>query len=645
MGTRDNFAALGDLEHRDMLFTRQLGQLYAEFKPFKGLSLRGSLNLDYATQDRFAFDPWSVSNVFKGQGKDPRTENASAPGTLGRIHHRTNNIFNLQSDFTATYNRTIADKHNIILTAAVQDQRHYRENYDYALLNLSRLNFDKPRKNNMANDPSNSEAWNGFDQRFWFGLVGRLSYSYDSKYYIDGSFRRDASNGFDNDYRWANFYSVSGAWRISQEAFMDNVTFLDDLKIRGGWGEAGNDQAAVGRYAFIPTVNTGQSSYRFGSGNGNAMGNYHAGGLVNVFPNKELTWEVVTTQYIGFDAYLLRNKLNISAEIYKRTTDGILQSVPFPISTALLNPLFNIGQMENKGVDLQMGYQNRVGDFSYGISGNISFLNNEVTALYNDQPLTLGAGGQFAERADDARVEVGRSVGIIWGYKVGGIFQNQQEIDDYFATISDNSVSNTTMVAPGDMYFQDIHGRPVEGAEGIERFYTQTPDNMITSEDQTEIGNTIPGYTYGLNLNVGWKGFDLSMNFYGEGDVDRYNSVGRQFTGTSGIGSNYFESVLDAWTPENRGSNIPRNVVGDPSGSNRMSDRWVESAAFFRLNNWQIGYSLPSSLLEGLGFVRSLRVYIGGENNLYLHNWSVVDPVNDIYPLPRTFTGGLNIRL
>ncbi|WP_169513406.1 SusC/RagA family TonB-linked outer membrane protein [Flexithrix dorotheae] len=629
-GTVSNTLALSEINTKEFTINRHIAQLYAEFKPIYGLTLRGSLNLDYSYQDRFHLDVWSVGNYYKIDGDDPSTEAPNAPNSLGGMNDRVNKILNYQADFTATYTNTFAGKHNMTLTGVVQDQRHVRNLFHYVGNNLTNLN-DDPRKNSYGNDLANNSSFVGWNQRFWFGFAGRASYSYESKYYIDASIRRDASNGFDDEYRWGTFYSLAGAWRVSDESFFSDVTFINDLKLRGGWGEAGNDQAAVGSYAFLSGVNTSLSSTRWGSGMGDAYGNLQLGALVNDFPNSSLSWEIVTTSYAGFDALLLNNKLNVTFEWFNRKTSGILQRVNLPLTVGTNSPLFNIGELVNKGIDLAIGYNNKLGDFTYGVSGNISFLNNEVTKLYNSQPLSTGFG----------RVEEGRSVGHIWAYKLGGIFQNQAEIDNYFAEKTDETIGNVDFVAPGDMYFLDVQGNPTED----EPFYSKNPDNLINSFDQTEVGKTIPGFTYGANINLGWKGFDFFAGFYGEGDVQKYNSARARFENMAGAGPNYTVSTLNRWTLENPNTDMPRAVIGDPAGNNRYSNRYVESAAFFRLNNWQIGYSLPESILNGLqNTVQSLRIYIGGQNNLYWNKWSSLDPVNDAFPLPKTYSVGLNAR-
>lgn len=625
-GSRDNYLAFGNLNRRDFNIMRHLGNAFFEIKPVKGLTLRGSINLDYASQDRQEVNTFSRVNIFSASGLDPATVAPAAPTSLGEFGSRVNNILNYQTDFTATYDRNFG-KHRLTLTGAVQDQYHVREWRDMQGTYLT--NIDDLNRVSYGNDLANNNAGTFKTYKYWFGLVGRANYIYNDKYYLDLSYRRDGSSGFSKEHRWGNFYSVSGAWRISNETFMENLTFINDLKLRGGWGEAGNDETVVGKYAYL-SIAGGSGSYGWGSGNGNALGSNYIAVPVSGFPNAGLTWEVVSTSYVGFDAVLLDNKVNMTVEIFNRKTDGIQQYVNLPLSVGTDDPAFNIGVLENKGVDLMLGYNNNIGDFTFGISGNISFLKNEVTHLYNHQPLSTDMG----------RVEEGRSIGHIWGYKVGGVFQSQSEIDAYYAQLEDKTITNTDYVAPGDLYFQNVGGDPTEA----EPFYSTTPDNLINEYDQTEIGNTIPGHTYGINSNAAWKGFDLSVSFYGEGNVDRYNSAKAQLEAMNGE-TNFLATTLNRWTAQHTSSGMPRAVIGDPAGNNRYSDRFVESAAFFRLNNWQMGYSLPSTLLEGLhDAIKSVRIYIGGQNNLYAFRWSGLDPVNDNKPLPRTMCIGLKAK-
>jgi len=630
-GSKRNYLAFADLNRGIFENSRQIGQGYVEIYPVKGLTLRSSLNLDYVSQDRISTRTYRT-NIFDPAGLDPKDASPNAPNSLGSFESRANYFYNYQFDFSAVYEKSFGD-HRFVLTTALQDQFQRSQNKNLSgnnisdIRNLNRIGFD--------NDLDNNSSFTGWNERAWLGYVGRLSYSFSDRYYLDGSFRRDASSGLAPDYRWGSFYSLSGAWRVSSESFMENVNFVNDFKIRAGYGEAGNDEAAVGKYAYLSGVATGGGSVRLGSGDGNGLGTYYTAASLKDFPNEALEWEVAETKYIGFDATLFDYKLNITMEVYNRTQAGIQQIVNLPLSVGTNDPILNVGELENRGVDLQIGYNDNIGNFTYGVTANVSFLENEVTKLYNDQPLY--SQNQFQRTY---RVEEGRSLGHIWGYKVGGIFQTQSEIDAFYAATPDSGVQDVSFVAPGDLYFQDVHGDPTEE----EPFYSSIPDGQINSNDQTEIGNTIPAYTYGLNLNAGYKGFDLSFNFYGEGDVQKYNYNRAVHENMSNAGPNYGISVLDRWTPSNTTSTMPRAVIGDPAGNNRFSDRYVENAAFFRLNNWQLGYTVPSSFLRKLNDpVNSFRIYVSGQNNIYIYDWKGIDPTNDNFPLPKSFMMGFNV--
>lgn len=624
--SRDNYLALTNLNRSDFVLQRHIGQGFMEIRPFKDLVLRGSLSLDYTNQDRQQVNVYA-NNIFVNNGQNPSTVAPSAPDALGSFSSRTNEIINYQADFMATFDKILGN-HRITATGVIQDQYHKRFVRDLSGANL----LDVRDLNNVGygNDLANNNSFYGLsDAKYWFGYVGRVNYIYNSRYYLDLSYRRDGSSGFTKENRWGNFFAVSAAWRISTLPFIQNLSFVNDIKLRGGYGEAGNDETVVGSYAYLSSVG-GSGSYRWGSGNGDPIGNWYPASPIAGFPNTNLTWEVAGTSSIALDALLFDNKFNFTIELYNRITDGIQQFVNLPPSVGTYDPAFNIGVLQNKGLDMGAGYKESVGDFTFELSGNISFLKNKVKELYKHQPLETNFG----------RVEEGRSIGHIWGYKVGGIFQTQQEIDDYYAKYEDQTITNKDFVGPGDLYFQDIGGNPTVD----EPFYSTESDSLINTYDQTEIGNTIPGFTYGINLNAGWKGLDLSVSFYGEGNVEKYNSVRAGMESMSGI-SNFGTTVSNRWTPTNIKTDMPRAVVDDPAGNMRFSDRFIESAAFFRLNNWQLGYTIPKSvLLKTNDAIKSIRIYIGGQNNIYMSKWTGVDPVNDRKPLPRAFCMGLNAK-
>lgn len=641
-GGPSNELALMDYNISRFENTRNMAQGYIELTPLRGLKIRGSYNIDQTIQNRFGRTQYFTS-VFSPVGQDPtERSNSMDPSALGSIENRRNWFNNYQADLTISYQRTFG-KHSASILLGGQDAYIKQRFESSSGGNVQpRWNPNDINLTGYSNDLENNSSILGFGQYFSFGYVARAGYNYDSKYYLDLSFRRDGSSGFADDYQWGNFYSIAGAWRVSAESFLQGSTLINDLKIRGGYGEAGNDEAARNNFAFLSTVSN-IGSVRFGSGNGDPLGTYSIANFVRGLPNPQLSWETGVTTYIGLDALLLNNRLSVTAEVYRRTTQDILQRVSLAPSLGVADPLINIGELENRGLDLDLGWNDRVGELQFGISVNGSFLKNEVTKLYLDQPIF--AGDPFG--GDARRIELGRSIGHIWGYQVGGIFQTQAEVDNYIegggpTGVAQDATQNQAFIGPGDYYFANIGGNPTDA----EPFYSTTPDTLLNTFDQTEIGDVLPNFTYGINLTADWKGFDLSVSFYGETGATKINDYRRNLELMSGNGgSNQLNTVLDRWTPQNPSTTMPRAVAGDPAGNNRRSStRWLEKADFLRLNNWQFGYSLPNSLLGNRQVISNLRLYISGQNSLLITNWTGIDPVNDNYPLSKTFLVGLNAK-
>lgn len=622
--TRINPLALMSLNMSEFNLLRNLGQAFIEVEPLKGLTIRGSLNLDYTYQQRVQFTD-VLQDEFLTQGGTGAPE-----GSFGLYGLRTNKFFNYQADLVANYAREF-NKHRMNATFVIQDQRFKNWTEDFSTRNAQTR--DRNRLGIPGGQaPGDQSGFSGLTgQKFRFSYVGRLGYNYNDRYYLDLSYRRDGSNGFPKENRWGNFYSVAAAWRLIEEDFMEGMTFFSDLKLRAGWGQTGNDEAVVGNFAYLSKV-ANKGSYAFGSGNGDFLGRYLVASALSDLPNRSIFWEKVTTTNIGLDAAFLNGKITTTIEYFNRITDDILQGVDIPLSVGTGSIIQNIGSLKNSGIELELGFNNRVGDLTYGISGNISFVKNEVTDLYNDAPISTPFG----------RVEEGRSIGHIWGYRVGGIFQTQAEIDAFYAATPDETnEDNIALIAPGDMYFVDAQGNPTD----TELFYSRTPDGVVNSYDETEIGKTIPGHTYGVNLTAGFKGLDVSISFYGEGDVEKVNTVRRDMESMNGSGLNQLSTVSERFTNDNPSSIMPRAVYNDPAGNNRFSSRWVENAGFFRLNNWQLGYSLPSGMLSRTNVISRVRIFIGGQNNMLFTKWSTLDPVNDEFPLPKSYFVGLNATL
>ncbi|MDQ3843726.1 MAG: SusC/RagA family TonB-linked outer membrane protein, partial [Bacteroidota bacterium] len=316
-------------------------------------------------------------------------------------------------------------------------------------------------------------------------------------------------------------------------------------------------------------------------------------------------------------------------------TFDIIQSVALPPNTGVQNNAdLNVAQVKNTGFEFQLGYNNRIGPVDFNFSGNLTTVKNKVVKLNRGTPLGSETG----------RIEEGFPLFYLWGYKVGGIFQDQAEIDAWRSKYADVSIgqSKTNATAgyqykPGDMYFQDVYGNRTKPTER----YSETPDSIINTNDRTFLGKTIPGFYYGFNFGANYRGIDVSLFFQGVGDVQKYNSVRAGLESMGGL-ANQLTTVLNRWTPTNPSTTMPRAVYNNPSNPTRFSSRFVEDAGYFRLRNVQLGYTVPATVLGRLGFIQNLRIYGSGVNVFTVTKWTGLDPENDAVPPTRQFLLGVN---
>jgi TonB-dependent starch-binding outer membrane protein SusC len=468
--------------------------------------------------------------------------------------------------------------------------------------------------------------------------AGRINYDFNGKYLLGASFRRDGSSRFAPGNQWGNFPSVSAGWRVSEEYFMKDISWLSELKIRGSYGLVGNNNAG-GDYPTQATLSN-NNYYEFDKGTSMQTQGYTINSLANV----DLQWETTEMTNIGLDVGLIQNKVTLSAEYFNNLTEDMILQVPLPASPGYDNPPFaNVGSVRNKGFEWEVGYNSQASAFKWSASANMSVVQNEV--------ISLGAEGSTIARenwyGDNLTMtEAGEPIAYFLGYQVLGIFQNQAEIDAANAVDGDAGTKYQANAAPGDLKFQDVNG-----------------DGLINPEDKVKIGKVLPDFTYGINMSANWKNFDAVLFIQGVQGNQIYSTTKYHLEGMTRL-FNAGTAVLDRWTAEGQSTSVPRAVGGDPNLNSRASSRFVEDGSYLRIKNLTVGYSIPMETLTSFtnDTVTKLRLYLSTTNLLTWTKFeSGYDPEigafsgggsagsfqNGIdygqYPQPRTVTVGLQL--
>ncbi|MBN9384154.1 MAG: TonB-dependent receptor [Chitinophagaceae bacterium] len=418
----------------------------------------------------------------------------------------------------------------------------------------------------------------------WFG---RISYTYDDKYLLTGTIRRDGSSRLPESGRWGNFPSIAGAWRISKESFFD-VPFISDLKIRANYGVLGN--ANIGYWDYIPVMNTSPRAV-FGSPETVVIGTTQSQ-LVNT----NITWEKKIQQNYGVDAAFLNNKLTFTGEYFIAKSKDLLVALPILASTGNNggNPIVNAASLQNKGIELTLGWKDKLGDVSYGVSANFTSIRNKV--------LDLGYG-KVTNYTFLTKAGIGQSLGSFYLYKTLGIFQTQAEVDNYK---NKNGTVIQPNAKPGDIKYDDYNG-----------------DGQISSDDRQIVGSGWAKYEAGLSLTAQWKGFDLLVQGYGRFGYKIWNGA-RATAGDFANNNNTFSNI-SPWTEQNHSNTQPRLIFGDTRNSRGDQDRWLENGSFFRIGEIALGYNLPQHICDKLR-MRNLRAGITATNLITFTGYSGLDP-------------------
>lgn len=599
---------------------RNIGNIYVELTPIQGLSIKGTVSMDRYTTTRYEFQDYD-GKPFDYTSGDPRQ--IAGEKSVGSYGERQTFNNNLMQELMVEYKNSFGEN-NIDFLFNFSNQKYDAK---YVGSSTDYLTTKKDYLRNLGGERKYTSV--GGEQMRWAlqGYLWRLSYNFGGKYYLDATVRRDGSARFAPEKRWGTFPSLSGAWRMSSESFMKDITWIDDLKLRAGWGQLGNQE--VRDMAYLSTI-AGGPHYAMGNASENdrpASGTYHDGATIFGIPNRDLTWEKTETFDIGFDSQLFRS-ISFSAEYYHKITHGILQEIDIPVSVGVVEtPVANVAEVRNQGFEFNANWQKEIGKVLLSIGGNFTTNDNKVLTTYKHIPTGGGT------------IEEGYPIFYHKAYKVGGIFQTDQEAQEWMATHDDANYQKSK-VGAGDFYFQDLRGAPKE--EGT--FYSEGPDGKIDSYDMVYVGKSIPGFFYGVNLNAAYRDFDISANFSGVGDVMKYNAI-KAGTFMPTEGDNVTDIVYKAWTENNKQNKYPRLVFGDPAQNLRYSDFFFESGAYFRFQNLQIGYTLPISFYNSLkNQIRNVRIYAGATNIFTITKYTGLDPDNDAYPTPKTFYVGFTMK-
>ncbi|MEO6961316.1 MAG: TonB-dependent receptor [Puia sp.] len=562
-----------------------LGNLFAEYSIVRGLKIRASAGIDYNSLDSSKH----VKDITYSDGS------YQGPNYVSDANVRSTRII-LQS--VLTYQRSFGN-HNLNALMGVE-----REKY--------RLDFDNGyRQNFPSNDLTELNAGSvlgmssaGYsDENSLGSYFGRVNYDYKGKYLLEGTLRYDGSSKFAEPRRWGTFPSFSAGWRVSQEPFMKEITAISEFKIRGSYGTLGNN--AISDYQYLSLITLGQN-YPFG-------GQIASGAAQTAASNPNLQWEKSTTTDFGFDLSLFKNKLTLTADYYNRLTDNILISVPVSAIYGLPAPVVNAGAMRNRGLEFLLGHSNRIGQFSYNASFNISFNKNEAVRFANPSIST-------------SQIEAeGYEWNAYYGYQEVGLYKTQDQIQNA------PKVSGTPVIL-GDIMFKD-----------------QNHDGVIDGKDRVVLGSNIPGIIYGLNLQFKYKNFDLGIFAQGAAKVKQlitYQLLFPFFNGGKALTRN-----LDRWTPATPNSKFPATHVDEAYNYSTASNASVINASYIRLKNLQIGYTFPQSLLRSVK-VSSLRIFVSGTNLFTITKlYEGLDPESSMtqiydgkYPNVETYTAGINLN-
>lgn len=562
---------------------RLLGNGFIQIEPIKGLQIKTSLGMEY----------FNYFDKYKTTYKQLRY--LTIEKYKSSLQENNGDVLSWIWENTAFYQRKIGKHSFDALLGYTAQKTASRGNtaigYDLATEGLWVL--DQTTKDQTVSGSDGAYAMTS--------VLGRVNYNYNDRYLAQFNLRRDGSSRFGANNRFGYFPSMSMGWRISQEEFMKSLTWIDDLKLRLSYGVLG-DQQAVGNYAYATYIYTSEGAI-FGTNDQV----YYPGKIQKGRANPDLKWEEKKTFNLGLDFSLLNQNLHGTIEYFDANLSNLLITKNLAwISGTDVSPITNYGAMNNRGIELQLGYGDRSKEFKYDVTVNISKVQNKVLDLANDEKYFSGINGVSAS-------EVGRSIGEFYVLRTDGIFQNLDEVTSYTTTVVDKTTGASTVktiqpnAKPGDIRYVDLN-----------------KDGSITNADREYIGSPFPKLEGGLNFTCEYKGFDLNLFFYGVYGNLIYNNVKVNLESMNGT-TNYPKDLVP-WSGEGTSNTTPRPYIGQTDNTIAYSDRWIENGDYLRLKNVQLGYTIPSKWLKQTKLIENCRLYISGQNLFTLTKYSGFDP-------------------
>lgn len=574
-----------------------LGSLNIEYELAKGLTAKGLVGMDLSANHRFIR---SLEVPFYA------SETATVPNSFANSNRNTEDYnekkYILNTQFLLNYDRTFKEVHHVSGLLGVSNESYTRQANEIKQKYTDR-DLGLPESETII-DPGSYNTPKETQERSIYSLFGRAGYTYMDKYYGELSFRYDGSSKFAEDYRWGFFPSFSAGWRVSEEGFMQSYKDrVGNLKIRSSYGVLGNQN--VDDYSYFTTYTVYTNSYGFN--------NQSVSGTGFSFGNSELQWEQSANFNLGVDATFFKDKFYVSLDYFNKVTSNILLTPVVPTVFGGAVAKENAGEMKNQGWEATLGYRAKTGAFKHNVSFNIADSKNEVTNFGGNEQ--INSGDQMLKI-----IREGEALGSYFGYKTDGYFSSYEDI-------AASALPVGATVQPGDVKYKDLNN-----------------DDVIDDKDRQILGNAFPRYTFGLNYELSWKGFDLGMLIQGVGKRDMFlrGELVEPFH------SNYsyvmYTHQLDYWTPTNPEARWPRlSSPGSASNTNnyqKSSDIYIFNAAYLRLKNIQLGYTLPNQLTSKIG-IQKCRLSVNAQNLFTLAKVSFIDPESTEFGSNMGGTGGL----